>query len=158
MRGRKPKLNAERQAKIVAVLANGHFAETACAQAGIACGTFYNWLAKGEKQAKGEYRDFLEAVKKADADFEVIALGKIKAAAEPVADRPGQWQAYAWILERRHPKRWGRKRVEIVGDDGGPVQADIGGVAPVSVKISVNGPNATATPDFGQVVDESGGA
>lgn len=159
MAGRKPKLTPARQEIITTLLANGHFAETACAKAKISETTFYAWLQKGERATAGIYREFLEAVKEADANFEVIALGKIKEAALPTPERPGQWQAYAWILERRHPKKWGRKRIEVVGDDGGPVQTEIsGGVAPVNVKISVNGPNATATPDFGPVVDETGGA
>jgi transposase len=36
------------------------------------------------------------------------------------------WQAAAWILERRHPDRWGRReRVELTGRDGGPVESRV---------------------------------
>lgn len=29
-----------------------------------------------------------------------------------------------WRLERRHPEKWGRRRIELTGADGGPVQVE----------------------------------
>jgi hypothetical protein len=38
----------------------------------------------------------------------------------------GTWQASAWILERKQPKKWGRyDRTEITGADGGPIQINV---------------------------------
>lgn len=159
MAGRKPKLTPEVHKLLVQMLQNGHFAETACAKAKISTTSFYAWLQRGERERKGPYRELLEATKSADADFEVIALQEIKLAAKGQGEQKPQWQAYAWILERRHPKKWGRKRLEIVGDDGQPISAALSGeigIAGVNVKISVNGQGATANPDFGPVVDETG--
>ena len=34
------------------------------------------------------------------------------------------WQAAAWKLERRDPERWGRRRVELTGADGAPLQGE----------------------------------
>jgi len=34
----------------------------------------------------------------------------------------GVWQAAAWRLERKYPDKWGRRRVEVTGPGGGPVQ------------------------------------
>lgn len=160
MAGRKPKLTPQRQELIVTLLRQGQFVCVACQKAKIDDSTFFAWMAKGERAAGGIYREFHDAVKEAEADFQILAVGDIKTAAKGTPDKPAQWQALAWLLERRHPKLWGRKRIEIVGDDGGPVQTELStapDMAPVNVKITVSGPGATATPDFGPIVDETGG-
>lgn len=63
------------------------------------------------------YTEFFEAIKRAEAISEHRAIRLIREAAEPQTkvDKDGNttttynWQAAAWYLERKFPKRWGRK-------------------------------------------------
>jgi hypothetical protein len=71
------------------------------------------------------YVVFLLHTERANASAEIRNLTIIQNAASD-----GQWQAGAWILERKHPERWGRReRINLEGpQNGSPVQ-----VASVSV-------------------------
>jgi hypothetical protein len=102
--GRPSKLTPERVARLVEALRDGHTRETAARLAGIAQSTFGNWLAAAkEPEADQEFVAFLGAIQNAESDAEDALLAVIRTAA------PKQWQAAAWILERRHPDRWGRR-------------------------------------------------
>jgi hypothetical protein len=102
--GRPSKLNPDCIARLVDALRAGHTREGAAALAGIGRSTFNAWLAAAkEPDADRELLAFLDAIKNAEADAESELLGVIRAAAER------QWQAAAWILERRHPDRWGKR-------------------------------------------------
>lgn len=116
--GRPTKLNDEIQARIVAFLGAGAYIETAAAAAGVSKQTLYNWLHRG---ADGErrYVGFLDAVERAQSEADLRDLKTIREAAQN-----GVWQAAAWRLERRHPEQWGRRRVEMTGADGGPVDVE----------------------------------
>lgn len=108
--------------KIVDTLAKyiraGAHLDTAAARAGISKQTLHTWL---KAAARGDgtplQNDLLEAVDLALADFEHGAvLGIMKASTT-------QWQAGAWLLERKFPDRYGmRNRTEITGANGGPIQ------------------------------------
>jgi len=76
----------------------------ACTQAGVGERTYYRWLDECED---GEWTEDVNAAK----DFaEAVALSKLKRLGDEKAD----WRAYAWILERRYPDRWGpKKEVEL---------------------------------------------
>ncbi|WP_245533961.1 hypothetical protein [Effusibacillus pohliae] len=101
---RRTKLTPEIQQKIVGAIAAGNYHETACALAGIHPSTFYRWLEEGAKpRAKKGYREFCEAVKKAEAAAEAKRIQLITKAAET------DWKAAAWYLERKYPDRWGKK-------------------------------------------------
>jgi hypothetical protein len=84
---------------------------SSCLMAGISRTSYAAWIKKGARDwRKG--RDTLEAkfyieIKKAVAQFEARNLSIISKAAEK------QWQASAWLLERRLPKKWGKKNEEI---------------------------------------------
>jgi transposase len=121
---RPTKLSPDLQKAIVDAIRAGNYMETAAAFAGVAKQTFYNWLRRGRRARSGRYREFVDAVKKALAEAEVRDLEVIRQAATgtgPFEENP-QWQAAAWRLERRNPKRWGRKdRHEVTGKDGGPI-------------------------------------
>ena len=99
--GRPSKYTPEAVARIVEALELGATYEHAAAYGGITYQTFCNW--------RDEYLEFFEAIKAAEARAVYGWLEKIERAAEP-----GNWQAAAWKLERRHPEQWGRReKVEL---------------------------------------------
>ena len=117
MSGRKSKLTPETQEAVCKAIRDGNYNHIAAAYAGIGESTFYLWMSLGERARSGKYLEFLEAVKKAEADAEVRTVALIETAAHE------NWQAAAWWLERKHNERWGRKeRQEITGAEGGPLQ------------------------------------
>lgn len=109
---RKTKLTPKLQEDIVQALGVGATHEHAAQYAGIDGATFYRWLQAGEA-GKAPYREFCEAVKKAEGRAVVGWLAQIEEAA-----RTGNWQAAAWKLERRYPKLYGRR----TGDEVEPGQ------------------------------------
>jgi len=113
-RGRKTKLTPELQEKLVQYILADNYFETACWGVGITPQTGYNWLNRGERESKGIYRAFYLAIKKAEAEAEIVDIAYIKAGKD-------SWQSRAWIRERRSRERWGRTQIEITGKDGGPI-------------------------------------
>ena len=75
--------------------------------------TLMRWLA----DERPKFREFRDAVKLAQAKGDIASLATIQTAAQS-----GQWQASAWLLERRHPAEYGRRQIEVRGADGGPIQ------------------------------------
>lgn len=96
MSGRRIKLNEEREKRIIQAIKLGGTYQIAAENAGIARSTLYDWLRKGDKQAKGLYRTFLDNFKKAEAAAALAALANISRASQN-----GDWKASAWLLERR---------------------------------------------------------
>ena len=122
--GRKTKLDEKRLKKVVEGITAGLPYDTACALAGITYQTFLNWMRAGEAAESGKFFEFFEEVKKAEAIAESVHIANIKN-----AGKSGVWQADAWMLERRHPEKWGRReqiKQEISGPDGGPIEHIIG--------------------------------
>ena len=101
--GRPSKLTAESRARIVQAIAAGNTRDMAAACAGVHRATFFAWLKRGEQEISGTYRDFYDAIKKAEADAVAGSVEIIRQAAHQ------SWQAAAWFLERRYPRDWGRK-------------------------------------------------
>lgn len=119
---RPSKLTAEVQGRIVAAIRAGNYAEAAAQSAGISASTLYRWLARGELEASGPFRQFREAVVLAEAEAEVHAVAVIRRA------MPDDWRAALAYLERRHPGRWRqRQTTELVGRDGGPIRTQHAG-------------------------------
>ena len=87
---------------ILTAIRAGNYVETAVAFAGISKSTFYAWLKAGARSKSGPYHEFSDAVKRALAEAEVNDVELIAKAATR------NWQAAAWRLERKFPKRWGR--------------------------------------------------
>ena len=110
--GRKPYPREVRD-RLLDNLREGMSIVAACTQAGISENTHYRWL---EECEDGEWTEEVNAAK----DFaEAVALSKLKRLGDERAD----WRAYAWILERRYPDRWGAKKelelnVGSTGDKG----------------------------------------
>jgi len=103
-RGRPPKLTPELIEQIATAIRGGNYIETAAAFSGVKKSTLYDWLRRGAKQKSDIYRDFSDAVEKALAASEIRDVLRIDEAGKK------NWQAIAWRLERRFPKRWGRRK------------------------------------------------
>ena len=103
------KYTPERVERIIKAVKVGLPFVTAAALGGISEATFYNWMKDNV--------EFLESIKAAEAEAEERLV-------EQISFDPS-WQSKAWILERRHPDRWGRverNKVELTGAEGQPVQ------------------------------------
>ena len=123
-KGRKSKLDSERQKKLLSAIRMGNDTKVACAVAGISEATLYRWLELAQKKnARVELIDFRESLERAEAEAEVIKVGRINQAADN-----GRWQAAAWWLERKHPERWGQQtkiKTEVSGPNGEPISISI---------------------------------
>lgn len=128
---RRSKLTPKKAEELRGYIASGLPDNAACERAGIGTTTFYGWLQKAEQpRAKKELRDFRDIIKNARAEFEAVHLEAIgRAGLEPIktvqrhghrdstgkletqwvteTSSPPQWQASAWLLERRFPERYG---------------------------------------------------
>lgn len=112
--GRPSKLTPAVRDRFIAALKEGVSFASAANLAGIGQSTFYRWVEEGGKQASGEYREFLEAVRGAQAEAEEACLRIVRKAAEK------DWRAAAWILERRFRGRWANERdrfADLVGSE-----------------------------------------
>lgn len=122
--GRKLKLDYELIERIELIIRSGNYAQTACEMVGIGTTTYYRWLELADKEGSPKiYREFRDAIKRAEANAEVVSVARIRQAADE-----GTWQAAAWYLERKHGERWGRKdklTQEISGPNGTPVNLSI---------------------------------
>lgn len=105
----------ELQDKLVRMIQAGAYAEVAARACGINKSTFYDWLLRG---GRGEepFAALADAVATAGAESEVRDAAIVGKHAEH------DWRAAAWRLERKNPKRWGRKDgLEITGVEDKPV-------------------------------------
>jgi len=125
------KFSPEIAEKIVNFLRAGAFIETAAAAAGITKKTFYTWLKRGARAETGLLREFSDAVAEAQGTFEVMATAGIAGAAQD-----GNWQAWAWLLERKFPQRWGKK-LEVSGAGGGPIDVRFRGAARAKLEAAI---------------------
>ena len=104
--GRPTLLNADMAERVLQVLRAGGYDVTAAAAGGVGTTQFYEWLRRGDPAGNdpkdAPHRAFRAQVEKARADAEVRSVALIANAAKT------QWQAAAWLLERRYPDRWAR--------------------------------------------------
>ena len=101
-----------RRKRLVEAIRAGSTHELACKFAGISLRAFYDAMAKA--RAGTDFVDLLDELGEAEGAGAMIALATIRKAAQN-----GQWQAAAWILERRYPGEYGQRTV-VVNQDGGP--------------------------------------
>jgi len=129
--GRKSKLDDQMIEDICDGIRAGLTQEQAAIQAGIHEATFYRWVKLGQKAKAGMFCKFFQSLKKAQVEARQTHLGRISKASEGnqlVHERrvkkdaagniveitlvskvlPPQWQASAWILERRFPDEFGK--------------------------------------------------
>ncbi len=125
---RPSKLTPAVRARLLEASRLGLTRKLAAAYAGVDVSTVYRYLEKGRKARRGQFREFYDAVKRAESEGAAESMQVIGDAArgsktvvqcpECESDvelvRPGQWTAAAWILERRHGYR-----------KGGPAEAEL---------------------------------
>ena len=99
--GRPSKFAPDTAAVVLAHVRRGSPRHVAANAAGLGRSTLMRWLARGKKERRGHFRDFWDALKKAEAELVIELVERITAAAER-----GTWQAAAWTLERRHPEQF----------------------------------------------------
>jgi transposase len=102
--GRPTKFTPEVREIILDAIEAGNYFSVACSIAGVDFSTFSRWMKRGRSKAPedAEFCAFRKAVKRAEAHGEAKQLGHVTTAAEST------WQAAAWYLERKYPKRWSR--------------------------------------------------
>lgn len=86
-------------------LDTGVFLSTALAYAAIPEREFAVWVEVGRSQVGGPYTEFVARLDAVMARAEMQLVYAIKDHFE----RPGGWQAAAWLLKARYPARWGSK-------------------------------------------------
>ena len=101
--GCRSKLTPEVQETITKVIRAGNYAFIAAEYVGISQTTFYRWLELGEQEEAGPYWEFRDAVKRAAREAEVRAVATVQ------KHMGTNWQAAMTYLERKFPKRWGRR-------------------------------------------------
>jgi transposase len=106
--GRPTKLTLDVQEKICQAIQMGATYVIACQYAGLAYNTFNEWMKAGESASTGRFHDFCEAVNAAEGRGAIKNLALIDKAAQD-----GAWQAAAWKLERRYPKDYGRRMIDM---------------------------------------------
>lgn len=118
--GRPTKLTIARHRQIVKLVREGNYMETAAATAGISKDVLFTWLRRGARKSKGIHHEFSVDMEKARAEAEIKDVRAIGNASFL------DWKAAAFRLERRHPKRWGKKvQTALTGADGGAIRLNI---------------------------------
>jgi hypothetical protein len=130
---------AGRYRRLFELLVTGASMSDAIAISFVPDNTFRGWMRKGGDAAhnKGEdktddaeepYRSFALAVRKLQAHVNANLVEKVATSKE--------WQAAAWLLERRDPANYGKRRlsIDLTGDDTAP--------ANVAIYIPASGRNA----------------
>lgn len=116
--GRPTKLTPDIQSRIVELVKKGNYIETAALAVGIDKATLYRWLKAGGIAKGGIQKEFCDAVTRACAESETLALDKLQLTED--ANLDGKL-----ILERmarRFPDRWGPKhRIEAQVEHSGGV-------------------------------------
>ena len=121
------KLTPEVQETICHWISKGNYISRACQAAGISDETLRTWVRK-DREGDEFYLEFLEALKKAEAQASVERIARIQDAAKggipikrkTITRKDGsteveesyalpQWQADAWTSERKEPQDWGQK-------------------------------------------------
>jgi len=102
--GRPSKLTEHVKERLVEALQKGAYKDDACHYAGIHKSTFYRWFEKGEAQNTGEFRDFCDVIRRAEAEGIMVDLSTIYEAV-----KKGDWRAAAWKLEHKEPAKYGNR-------------------------------------------------
>lgn len=93
---------------LIQALSAGSPIAVACGYANIEPASFYGWMRQGKVAPEGTLaREFFNKVQRAKAEFVLRSLAVIQKAAN--AKEKPNWQAAAWMLERRYPDLFARR-------------------------------------------------
>lgn len=131
----------------------GSYPEVAAASVGVSSTTFYKWKTWGEdrveggkiRKARAGFREFREALDRAEAEAEMVAIANVRNAME------GDWRAAMAYLERRAPRRWRRRESTW---HAGPGEGDSPLVLELEGKVDVGGLDRLG--EILDILDESG--
>lgn len=160
--GGRPSITSETIDTIVDCLEKGNTIKTAAVKAGITARTFYYWMKKGDEAFEARlidpdalitpfddaYIEFFMSVKGAEAEVKRFLLDRIWDAGID------QWQANAWILERRFPEEFSlRKDIRVQHDKHEVIEVElrIGGVSHKSPPKAV--PRPDGIPPIEHILD-----
>jgi transposase len=104
---RPSKLTPEVTKRLTEAIRAGNYYEAACGYAGIHYSTFRKWMQKGEVAKSGMFREFFEAITRAEYEAEVRMVAQWQ------KHMPEDYRAIRDFLERRYPDRWGRRNLNI---------------------------------------------
>lgn len=140
MAGRRSKFTKDHVEECLRLLRLGLPKQDAAALAGFSPGTLGDWQREGEADLEAGRRtakaDFVADLRKAEAAFKLSATAVVVGAANgrPAeydddgnklrSERPPNWQAATWMLERRFPDEYSPRR-EITGPQGGPLEVEV---------------------------------
>ena len=146
--GAPTKLTQQLFDEIIRLIEVGNYFETACHACGVPAITGRNWLRKGAnaKSKDGLYARFVTAYKKAEAKAEASAIVRIRTHSAKA------WQADAWYLERKFPKKWGRGEWR---NHDGPGGLGTGKDSTVSPAVKIYIPSNGRDDDDGRSIDDS---
>jgi len=115
---RPSKLTPEVTKRLTEAIRAGNYYEAACGYAGIHYSTFRKWMQKGETAKSGKFREFFEAITRAEYEAEVRMVAQWQ------KHMPEDYRAIRDFLERRYPERWGR-RLDVKQDIKQEVQGQV---------------------------------
>lgn len=99
--------------------------QVAASDAGIHPSTFHDWMGRGREEP-GPFREFADAVRKAEDDFHSRAARVIRDLLDPGYEPSVRLNAAKFALSHRFPGDWSsRQEVRTTGADGGPVQVAV---------------------------------
>ena len=98
--GRPTSLTLDVRRAIIESLRDGATISVSCSAAGISRQTFYDWIKRGQAE-ESPFKEFIDICERVIAESEISAVASIRAAGKK------NWKALAWLLSRRHRRRWG---------------------------------------------------
>ncbi len=104
LRGRRPKLTMEVLKTVVRAVEQGHYRAVAARFAGVTSRMLHRWMCEGRKRPDTIYGYFRTKVREAEAVSELNLVARVQRAARIDAKHA------EWLLARRFPSRWGRRR------------------------------------------------
>tara|TARA_Y100000004_G_C8948076_1_gene427222 strand:+ start:759 stop:1190 length:432 start_codon:yes stop_codon:yes gene_type:complete len=114
------KLDEQLTERLLNAIKLGSYIEHACAYAGINSSTYRRWRSLAEDNLE-PYKSLFEKIQQAEAEGIIRRIGRIEKQAQE-----GNWQADAWLLERKYPDKFGRRdRVTLQADPNAPIEVNL---------------------------------